>query len=201
MSECSAMPLLTVSALLVEASERPLLVDFNLDVEPGMLIEISGLNGAGKTTLLRYLAGIRRAYRGTIDYHGHGFAYVGQKPGLNSSFTVMENVKWITQNSHQRVAEADLNDVLADLGMKSRRDTPVGSLSAGQIRRCGLACLRVLNAKIWLLDEPLTSLDASGVDWLKESLSTHRARDGAAIVATHSTLNLPDTQFIDLNAP
>lgn len=201
MTETDTFTLLNVTGLLVEVGERPLLTDFNLKVEPGSLIEIKGANGSGKTTLLRYLAGIRRAHKGKIDYRGHGFAYVGQKPGLNVSMTVIENLKWITQNADQQIARSDLLEALANVGLRSRHDTQVGELSAGQVRRCGLASLLVLNAKTWLLDEPLTSLDESAANWLRDSISAHREDSGAAVVATHTTLGLPDTVTIDLDAP
>ena len=201
LTETSASTLLTVSTLLVEVGERPLLSDFNLKVAPGAMIEIKGSNGSGKTTLLRYLAGIRRAHQGSVNYQGNRFAYVGQKPGLNSSMTAFENLKWITQNADQEVTDLDIFDALADLGLKSRRNTLVGALSAGQVRRCGLASLLVLNANVWLLDEPLTSLDESAIAWLRASIASHRAARGAAIIATHATLGLPDTLTIDLDAP
>ena len=201
LTETNAPTLLTVSGLLVEVGERALLTDFDLKVEPGALIEINGPNGSGKTTLLRYLAGVRRAHKGTVDYLGHSLAYIGQKSGLNSSMTVFENLTWISQNADQEITEPDLLDALAELGLKARRNTPVGALSAGQARRCGLASLRVFDAKVWLLDEPLTSLDASASDWLKDSITAHRAENGAAVVATHTSLGLPDTVTIDLDLP
>ena len=183
----------------MEVAERPLLTDFNLNIEAGALVEIRGSNGSGKTTLLRHLAGIRRAREGSIVRRDHAFVYVGQKPGLNGALTAYENLQWLTQNADQRVSESDLVLALSELGLSSRRDTPVGELSAGQVRRCGLASLVALKAEIWLLDEPLTSLDESAVIWLKDAISAHRADEGAVIVATHATLALPNTLTIDLN--
>ena len=200
MTETSTSALLSVAGLLVEVAEQPLLSDFNLQVDPGTLIEIKGPNGSGKTTLLRYLAGIRRAQKGSVDYRDKDFVYVGQKPGLSMSLTVFENLRWITQNADQDISDSDLLIALSVLGLKSRRDTLVGELSAGQVKRCGLASLLALEAKIWLLDEPLTSLDEAAVNWLKNAITAHRADYGAAIVATHTSLGLPDTTTIDLNA-
>ena len=201
MSQARTAALLKVDGLLVEVAERPLLTDFSLNVEPGDLIEIKGSNGSGKTTLLRHLAGIRRARKGLIDFRNHRLAYVGQKSGLNVTLTAFENLRWITQNADQDTSEHDLLLALSSLGLKSRRNTPVGELSAGQVRRCGLASLLALDAEIWMLDEPLTSLDESAASWLKDAITSHRASDGAAIVATHATLGLPDTVTIDLNPP
>lgn len=200
MIQPSESAVLTVAGLLVEVAERPLFSDFNLNVLEGALIEIKGPNGSGKTTLLRYLAGIRRARQGSIDFRGHRFAYVGQKTGLNASLTVFENLRWLTQNADQSASEHDLMFALSDLGLKSHRDTPVGALSAGQVRRCGLASLLALDAKIWLLDEPLTSLDESAINWLKHAITSHRNANGAAIVATHASLGLSGNETIDLNA-
>ena len=199
MTDLDEPVLLTVAGLLVEVAERPLLTNFDLKVEEGALIEIKGPNGSGKTTLLRYLAGIRRAHRGTVDYRDQDFVYIGQKPGLNASLTVFENLRWLTQNADHDISDSDLLLALSDLSLKSKRDTLVGALSAGQVKRCGLASLIALNTKIWLLDEPLTSLDEVAVDWLKHAISSHRSDDGAAIVATHASLGLPDTTTIDLN--
>ena len=199
MTQVNSSTLLQVSGLEVEVAERSLLTDFNLSVNPGALIEIKGPNGSGKTTLLRYLAGIRRAHRGSIDLSSHSFAYVGQKSGLNTALTAYENLRWLTQNADQNTSETELMRALSELDLKSCRDMPVGSLSAGQVRRCGLASLLALKARIWLLDEPLTSLDESAIDWLKGAITSHRARNGAAVVATHATLGLPATETIDLN--
>ncbi|MCY4095491.1 MAG: heme ABC exporter ATP-binding protein CcmA [Gammaproteobacteria bacterium] len=199
MAQVNSSTLLQVSGLEIEVAERPLLTNFNLNVEPGALIEIKGPNGSGKTTLLRHLAGIRRAHKGSIDFRDHSFAYVGQKTGLNVSLTVYENLRWLTRNADRNTSELELIRALSDLGLKSRRDTLVGALSAGQVRRCGLASLLALDANIWLLDEPLTSLDESAIDWLKGAITSQRATNGAAIVATHATLGLPETVTIDLN--
>ena len=199
LTETSNSTLLEVSGLLVEVDEQPLLTDFNLRLEAGALVEIKGPNGSGKTTLLRYLAGIRRTHKGSIDYLGHRYAYVGQKSGLNAAMTVFENLKWITRNADHDISESDLLSALEDLGIKSRRNTLVGALSAGQVRRCGLASLVVLDANVWLLDEPLTSLDDAAITWLNTSIASHRAQNGAAIIATHTTLGFPDTETVDLN--
>ena len=69
---------------------------------------------------------------------------------------------------------------------------PVAKLSAGQKRRLGLAALRAQQARLWVLDEPMTNLDVDGralvVDWVR----SHVAEGGAAVIATHQSEALMD---------
>ena len=63
-------------------------------------------------------------------------------------------------------------------------------LSAGQRRRIGLARLAVLRRPVWILDEPVTALDAAGIDLLAKLVHDHLDRGGVAVLATHQALGL-----------
>jgi heme exporter protein A len=71
---------------------------------------------------------------------------------------------------------------------------PVRSFSAGQKRRVALARLSLWNARLWLLDEPATNLDAAGQAVFEKLLGAHLAGGGAAIVATHRMVELAGAQ-------
>jgi heme exporter protein A len=78
-------------------------------------------------------------------------------------------------------------------------DMPSRFLSAGQRQRLALARLTAHpTARLWLLDEPTTSLDAAGIVALSTCLAAHRARGGMVIAATHQKLDLPQAQELDL---
>ena len=77
-------------------------------------------------------------------------------------------------------------------------DTPCYRLSAGQLRRVALARLAFSNAKIWVLDEPFTALDKSGVAELEARLIAHAAAGGLVLVTSHQDINVPNLQFLDL---
>ena len=200
MSEAPSSILLKVTGLRVEADERPLLSDFDLTLAQGMFVEVRGANGSGKTTLLRYLAGVRRAFIGSIDYFENGFTYIGQKSGLCAVMTVLENLHWLAGNADQKLEDEAARSALEKVELNDARHTLIGALSAGQVRRCALASLVARKSKIWLLDEPLTALDADAVQWLKDEISQHRAQGGAVIAATHSSFELPNTTTIDLSS-
>ena len=68
---------------------------------------------------------------------------------------------------------------------------PLRQLSAGQRRRVALARLTLLDAQLWILDEPGSNLDSAGQGMLLELLRAHLAQGGTAVVATHQALELP----------
>ncbi len=72
---------------------------------------------------------------------------------------------------------------------------PAAYLSAGQRRRAALARLLVARRPIWLLDEPLTALDAASQGVIAQIMRAHAADGGVIIAATHAALDLPATEL------
>ncbi len=68
---------------------------------------------------------------------------------------------------------------------------PLRRCSAGQRRRAALARLTLMDAALWVLDEPGSNLDAAGQVLLRELLQDHLEAGGLAVVATHQDLGLP----------
>ena len=69
-------------------------------------------------------------------------------------------------------------------------DLPAAYLSAGQRRRLALARLLLVKRPLWLLDEPLTALDAASQARMAKILAAHLAEDGMIVAATHARLDL-----------
>lgn len=72
--------------------------------------------------------------------------------------------------------------------LRGARHDLCAALSAGQLRRAALARLAPGGGRVWLLDEPLTALDAAGEQLLGAMIATHRAAGGAVVCATHRPL-------------
>jgi heme exporter protein A len=174
---------------------------FTLEVGAGSVVQILGANGAGKTTLLRTVAGLSRPTEGSVLWQGMpiedpasgwraAMHYVSHHAGVSLTLTVRENL-------HHAAAlggtadEPALNAALHTFGISDLRDRLAGRLSAGQRQRTALARLLVVPAKVWLLDEPLTALDAAGKQMFETLLLSHVARGGMALAATHQALDLP----------
>jgi heme exporter protein A len=164
-------------------------------VGAGQALVLRGPNGSGKTTLLRTLAGLQPAVAGEIDLAPDAVAYSAHADGLKSSLTVAENLGfWAAIYGGPAIDRA----VQAmDLASLTRRRA--GELSAGQKRRLGLARLLVTGRPLWLLDEPTVSLDVASVALFAGVVRQHLSTGGAAIIATHVDLSLPEARILDLD--
>jgi heme exporter protein A len=71
-------------------------------------------------------------------------------------------------------------------------------MSAGQKRRLSLARLLVTGRPLWCLDEPTVSLDVENVARFARAVEAHLAQGGAAVIATHIDLGLPNARTLDV---
>lgn len=184
-----------VRNLAVARGGVTVLQDLSFRVDPGQALVLRGPNGSGKTTLLRTLAGLQPVVAGDIDCLPDAVAYAAHADGLKSSLTVAENLGfWAAIYGGPAIDRA----VQAmDLVPLTRRRA--GELSAGQKRRLGLARLLVTGRPLWLLDEPTVSLDVGSVALFAGVVRQHLADGGAAIIATHVDLSLPEARVLDLD--
>ena len=194
------MPEILLTAENLDASPRgkPLFDGFFLELEAGDIYEVFGPNGSGKSTLLRLLAGLQRPETGTVSRNGAGVAYIGHQAGLTGTMTVAENLRWNAAMTGVRVSNSDLEYAVETLAIDNCLHTQVRELSAGQARRAALASLPLCNAQIWLLDEPLASLDEEGVDLFQQMAHECVADNRAMIYATHLSLPFEQVQTIEL---
>ncbi len=161
-------------------------------------MQLAGANGAGKTSLLRIIAGFSQPDEGEVFYlnqpiskyydeYARELLFIGHKTGVNVQLSALENVRhWLAINGY--VDTADLYPLLAKLGLVGLEDVPVRTLSAGQQRRVALTRLWLSNAKLWILDEPFTALDKSGVAFLQQRFAEHLNNGGAILLTTHQDL-------------
>ncbi|HEX5339840.1 MAG TPA: cytochrome c biogenesis heme-transporting ATPase CcmA [Gammaproteobacteria bacterium] len=194
------MSALSANALDIWRGERQLCHQLSFQAAAGEALHLHGANGAGKTTLIRILAGLATPEAGAVCWDGRtlaevgddyrrALAYLGHANGLKSNLTPLENL-----SAHVAMMDAtpalSIPDALVQLGIGEAAHRPCASLSMGQQRRTALARLLLSNAVLWLLDEPLASLDAEGARLLAELIRAHLQGGGIAIFATHQPLDL-----------
>ncbi|MDG2340965.1 MAG: heme ABC exporter ATP-binding protein CcmA [Paracoccaceae bacterium] len=167
-------------------------ITFRLDA--GQALILRGPNGSGKTTLLRTLAGLQPAAGGTVDCDPESIAYAAHSDGLKQMLTVRENLEFWSSAFGTKSIEQAVDRFLLEplLGRYA------GALSAGQKRRLGLARLLVTERPIWLLDEPTVSLDVETVARFGDTIKTHLADGGSALMATHIDLGL-NVEVLDVS--
>ena len=173
----------------------PALAGVTLSVARNEIVLLQGPNGAGKSTLLRACAGLMPVIRGTANVLGFDLTVdresvrervglLGHQNGLFGELTIAENVSfWSTvvgASAQERTSAMERMSI--DGKLAGRR---VSELSAGQKRRCALACLVVRRADLWLLDEPHAGLDAMGRDEIDRIVKEAAASGATVVVASH----------------
>jgi len=180
--------------------ERVALEHVTVAVEPGSLLAVVGPNGAGKSTLLKLMAGLIRPWSGRIQILGgpagreaRRVAYVPQAELVDWAFpvTVEDAVmmgRFPRLGPLRRPGPDDrraVHDALEQVHMFGQLRTQIGRLSGGQRRRVFLARALAAEPDVFLLDEPVTGIDATTQELLMDLLEAQAARGKTVVATTH----------------
>lgn len=128
--------------------------DFSLSLEEGKITCLLGASGCGKTTLLNMLAGLT-PFEGEIIPAGLRCSYIFQQPRLVPNLTVGGNLRLVCKDEERIVG------MLARVGLSEKRNAYPAELSGGQAQRVSVARAFLHPAKLFLMDEPFSSLDTA----------------------------------------
>ncbi|OED42340.1 heme ABC exporter, ATP-binding protein CcmA [Chromatiales bacterium (ex Bugula neritina AB1)] len=192
-------PLLHVKNLAVFRGEHCVFAGLDFQLFSGEILQLHGDNGSGKTTLLRALCTLLPLEQGVIFWRGESLPgararfftemiYSGHSEAIKSDLSPRENL--IAGAALRGSADVDIDSILVRVGLTGKADLPCRLLSAGQRRRVTLARLLTSRTALWILDEPLTSLDMDGRSLVEKLITGHAVDGGAVIYTTHQPLNL-----------
>jgi len=190
--------LIEVNDLTCTVADEILFDRLALTVASGDALELWGPNGSGKSTLLRCLAGLFEADAGVIK-SSVGLLYMGHRSGLNRLLSPLENLRWYAGMQERDVDPETQLSAIRYVGLDRYKNEPCHTLSVGQMRRAALARLVISKSRLWLLDEPLTSLDVDGAALLRNLIEKLRRNGGGCICATHVKLELPQSRVLELS--
>ena len=184
-----------------KGNDKKSVTDFNLDIEKGEFIAFVGPSGCGKSTTLRMIAGFEEVTEGSIEIDGQvvnnllprdrGIAMVFQNYALYPHMTVEKNIAFGLKNIKTPQEEIDKKvDWAVDiLGLEEYRKRKPKNLSGGQRQRVALGIAIVRNQKVFLMDEPLSNLDAKlRVSMRNEITKLHRELGATTIYVTHDQI-------------
>jgi heme exporter protein A len=194
---------LRAANVAVERGARLLFSGLSFSLAEGEALVVTGPNGAGKTSLLRAIAGLLTLSAGAVTLEGfesvgEAAHYLGHADALKAALTARENLEFWTAMLGQ--GGLSPRDALERVALAHVLDFPVSTLSAGQKRRVAFARLLVAARPVWLLDEPLTALDAAAQERIVAIMRSHLAGGGLLIAATHAPLDLPGANRLALEA-
>lgn len=198
--------MLEVQKLAARRGFSRLFAGLSFGVGPGEAMVVTGANGTGKTTLLRMLAGLTTPEAGEIRWNGRpappfdpalraAVAFAGHLPALKDELTAEENLASLIALEGEAHSHEAIGAALDQVALSRQRRLPARVLSQGQRRRIGLARLSLTRRPLWILDEPVTALDAAGAELLARIVAGHLAQGGLAVAATHAPLGLPESRI------
>jgi multiple sugar transport system ATP-binding protein len=175
----------------------------DLDVASGEFIVLLGPSGAGKTTTLRLVAGLERPDAGRVHIAGRDVttlapalrdvAFVFQQYSLYPHLSVFDNLAFPLRSPLHPTSEAEVqrkvNEVAQMLRIADKLQNPATKLSGGQMQRVAIGRALVRDPSLYLMDEPLSSLDAKLRNDLRLELKRIQQDLGATMLyVTHDQI-------------
>lgn len=187
---------------------------FNLQVQAGEAVALTGRNGAGKSTVLRCLVGADRPDEGTVNVLGtkmnetdafirRNVATVIDDLDFFPDLSVVEHLDLLARAHGIEEPDDLVDEVLDEVQLVPQASQLPSTLSSGQRRRLALATAFVRPRRLLVLDEPEQRLDVEGVEWLGQRLKADIAEGLAVVLASHepSLLKAINAREVRLGEP
>jgi len=192
------LPSLSLDGVRKSFGATPVLDDVSLTLDEREFVAFLGPSGSGKSTLLRIIAGLEKADAGEVWLEGRridrlppgqrGVAMVFQHYALYPHMSVRENMAFGLGNARIPASEIDqrITGAARVLEIEQLLERKPGQLSGGQRQRVAIGRALVKKPKLFLLDEPLSNLDAALRLRTRVELAQLKQRvDAAVIMVTH----------------
>lgn len=162
----------------------------NLSIDEGRIVGLAGPNGSGKTTLLRILGGFDSAYHGNVNINGLEpgretrtfISYLPDKSALSEWMTVRQTI-----NIYKKFfADFDEGRALELLEFfKLKESQKLRQMSKGMREKIQIMLVMSRDAKIYLLDEPISGVDPASRKTILRGIISQASEDSLVLLSTH----------------
>jgi len=190
--------MLSLQKISKSYDKQKVLQDLSLDIEEGEFVVLVGPSGCGKSTIIRCIAGLEEIDSGEIGFaeqridtrapKDRDLSMVFQNYALYPHKTVADNIAFPLKMQDLEPVEIQnkVKKIAEQLEIGSYLDRKPGELSGGQRQRVALARAMVKAPKIFLMDEPLSNLDAKLRSQMRKVIfDLHKKSQGTFVYVTH----------------
>ena len=177
---------------------KPVIENLNLEIKDGSFTVLVGPSGCGKSTTLRMITGLENVTSGDIFIDGQrvndvapgkrDISMVFQNYALYPTMTVRENIEFglINKKVPKEERKRRIDEVCEIVGLTEYLDRKPANLSGGQRQRVALARAMVKQPKVFMMDEPLSNLDAKLRGQMRvELINMHKKMGTTFVYVTH----------------
>lgn len=184
------MNAISVTGLIKNYGKFRAVDQLDLELAPGQIVGLMGENGCGKTTLLKVLAGALSEYEGEALIHGHApgpeskaiVSFLPDASFLPDSASIVSCIgmyaDFFTDFSREHAC-----DLIGFLGLDQKRK--LSTLSKGMREKAQIALAMSRQAKVYLLDEPISGVDPAAREILLQSIVRDLSPEALVVVSTH----------------
>lgn len=203
------LPVLKVDGLSVAYRKNKVLEDVSFEINAGTMTGIVGPNGAGKSTLIKTILELQPRLAGNVQFWSSSYqkmkariGYVPQRGSVDwdfptSAFDVVlmglyGKIGWLKWP--KRIHKEKAMEALHEMGMADYANRQISQLSGGQQQRVFLARALVMDADLYLLDEPLAGVDAATEQAIMKTLNRLK-KEGKTVLVVHHDLQTVEDYF------
>lgn len=179
------------------SKEKVVLNNINLKLNRGEIVALLGKNGAGKTTLLNSIVGLHKNWDGVIKLEGKVLSkdmnienkkdryYIGDKVELLEELTSMEFMNFIHHIYNKKLDKDRLNYYAKIFDFESYINEKIQKLSLGNKQKVALITGFLINAPLFILDEPLVGLDVMAIETFYKEAKNYVRQGNTMLFSTH----------------
>lgn len=179
-----------IKDLTYRKNQKYILKDVNLTLESGKIIALLGENGAGKTSLMRVIAGLAKNYRGEVTVQGESdpakrkanLSFTDKLSGFGST-TKLSSIVDFYRNIYSDFDEEEFDQLRTFMNLDL--NLRLGQLSRGTKEKLIIALTFSRRAKLYLLDEPFSGIDAMARKKIINSILLWKEEDATILISDH----------------